>query len=200
MKQATSVAPWSQDQALAAEAAIGGATQALGALDGVAKSFGRSVTSAFTNGIVEGKKFQDVVKQVGQRLEAATLNAAMKPLGAGLSTLVVSSLAGLGSAALSGGSALLKGLGLFADGGVVNAPTWFPHAQGLGVAGEAGPEAILPLARGSDGKLGVRAGAGGTPAVVTVHIATPDPEAFRRSESLVSASLARAVARGQRGL
>ena len=65
--------------------------------------------------------------------------------------------------------------------------------------GERGAEAVMPLARGPDGRLGVRAG-GGRPVSVTVHIAAGDVESFRRSESEVAASLARAVARGQRGL
>ncbi|WP_266156488.1 hypothetical protein [Dyella silvatica] len=44
----------------------------------------------------------------------------------------------------------------FARGGVVNGPTMFPMARGTGLMGEAGPEAIMPLTRGSDGKLGVQ--------------------------------------------
>jgi lambda family phage tail tape measure protein len=43
----------------------------------------------------------------------------------------------------------------FAAGGIVNGPTIFPMANGMGLMGEAGPEAIMPLKRGSDGKLGV---------------------------------------------
>ena len=43
----------------------------------------------------------------------------------------------------------------FAKGGVVSGPTIFPFANGTGLMGEAGPEAIMPLSRGSDGKLGV---------------------------------------------
>lgn len=43
----------------------------------------------------------------------------------------------------------------FARGGVVNRPTVFPFARGIGLMGEAGPEAILPLRRGRDGRLGV---------------------------------------------
>lgn len=43
----------------------------------------------------------------------------------------------------------------FAIGGVVDSPTPFAYGGGIGVAGEAGPEAIMPLERGSDGKLGV---------------------------------------------
>lgn len=44
------------------------------------------------------------------------------------------------------------------SGSVVSRPTIFPFARGVGLMGEAGPEAILPLSRGSDGKLGVRGG------------------------------------------
>lgn len=48
------------------------------------------------------------------------------------------------------------------SGSVVDRPTYFAFAKGAGVMGEAGPEAILPLRRGADGKLGVvAAGAGG---------------------------------------
>ena len=88
----------------------------------------------------------------------------------------------------------------FAHGGVVGAPTYFPLGRGLGLMGESGAEAVMPLARGPDGRLGVRSGGGGRPVSVTVNIATPDAESFRRSEAQVSASLARAVARGQRGM
>jgi phage-related minor tail protein len=87
----------------------------------------------------------------------------------------------------------------FASGGVIGAPTYFPLMQGgVGLAGEAGPEAIMPLRRGPDGRLGV-AGAGGGNSI-TVNIATPDADSFRRSESYVTGQIARAVARGQRGL
>ncbi len=58
-------------------------------------------------------------------------------------------------AATQGGSAARR----FARGGVLESPTLFRFAQGVGLAGEAGPEAILPLTRMSDGKLGVLAGA-----------------------------------------
>lgn len=47
------------------------------------------------------------------------------------------------------------------SGQVVNRPTPFMFAKGAGVMGEAGPEAILPLKRGSDGKLGVVSRGGG---------------------------------------
>ncbi|EFB6324209.1 phage tail tape measure protein [Escherichia coli] len=48
------------------------------------------------------------------------------------------------------------------SGTVVNRPTFFAFAKGAGVMGEAGPEAILPLRRGADGRLGVVADIGGS--------------------------------------
>ena len=54
----------------------------------------------------------------------------------------------------------------YAYGGVVNKPTIFPMAKGIGLMGEAGPEAIMPLKRGSNGKLGVIAQGGGVGNIV----------------------------------
>jgi phage-related minor tail protein len=57
----------------------------------------------------------------------------------------------------------------------------------------------MPLTRGPDGRLGVATSGGGAPNV-TVNIATPDAESFRRSDVYLTGLIARAVARGQRGL
>ena len=43
-------------------------------------------------------------------------------------------------------------------------------ANGVGLMGEAGPEAILPLKRGSNGQLGVEGGSGRIVNQVTVHV------------------------------
>ncbi|HHJ4286107.1 TPA: phage tail tape measure protein [Klebsiella quasipneumoniae] len=51
------------------------------------------------------------------------------------------------------------------SGGVYNTPQYFAFAKGAGVFGEAGPEAIMPLTRGADGSLGVRAVGRESPAV-----------------------------------
>jgi len=85
----------------------------------------------------------------------------------------------------------------FAQGGVVSAPTMFPMRGGTGLMGEAGPEAILPLARGPDGKLGVRGGGRGA-MVVHFHIQTPDVAGFQRSQSQIAAQMSRLLASGQR--
>jgi lambda family phage tail tape measure protein len=64
-----------------------------------------------------------------------------------------------------------NGIQPFAMGGIVNKPTLFKYADGgagrFGLMGEAGPEAIIPLKRGRDGKLGV---AGGGSVAVTVNV------------------------------
>ena len=65
--------------------------------------------------------------------------------------------------AFSGGSQIQA----YADGGVVGGPTMFPMAGGkTGLMGEAGPEAIMPLKRGANGKLGVQMEGGGGDNVV----------------------------------
>jgi len=63
-----------------------------------------------------------------------------------------------------------NGIQKFARGGIVDKPTLFPFAKGIGLMGEAGPEGILPLSRGRDGRLGVQAtnGGGGVSVVVNV--------------------------------
>ena len=55
----------------------------------------------------------------------------------------------------------------YADGGVVGGPTTFPMSGGrTGLMGEAGPEAIMPLKRGANGKLGVQMEGGSATTVV----------------------------------
>jgi len=54
------------------------------------------------------------------------------------------------------GRAYSNGVEFFANGGIVSSPTLFGHSTGVGMMGEAGPEAIMPLKRGANGKLGVQ--------------------------------------------
>jgi phage-related minor tail protein len=85
----------------------------------------------------------------------------------------------------------------FAKGGVVSSPTTFPMRGATGLMGEAGPEAIMPLARGPDGSLGVR-GAGGGAVTVNMNIASPDVAGFQRSRGQIATQMARALGRSQR--
>jgi lambda family phage tail tape measure protein len=72
-----------------------------------------------------------------------------------------------------GGTFAQNGIVPYANGGIVSRPTMFKFARGgamaTGVMGEAGPEAIMPLKRGADGKLGV-ASAGGSGVTVNVSV------------------------------
>ena len=76
----------------------------------------------------------------------------------------------------------------FARGGVVSSPIAFPMNGGVGLAGEAGPEAILPLGRDREGNLGVRGGN-----TVNVYINTPDANSFRKSRRQVANDISRMV-------
>ena len=61
------------------------------------------------------------------------------------------------------------GVKMFANGGVVDSPTLFNYSGGTGMMGEAGPEAILPLKRNSQGKLGVEVSGNSQSVVVNNH-------------------------------
>ena len=64
--------------------------------------------------------------------------------------------------------------------------------------GEAGAEAILPLQRGQDGRLGVAVNGGGRQTPVVINISTPDAQSCVKSQAQVSAIVARAAGRGSR--
>ena len=81
-----------------------------------------------------------------------------------------------GASGNASGNAFSRGYVLrFADGGVFDKPTYFRMANGIGLMGEAGPEAVMPLARGPDGKLGVKAAAtaGGISVPLSISFSLP---------------------------
>lgn len=128
--------------------------------------------------------FQSLGLTIVKALENMIIQLVLiKPLATSLSGLF-----GVGGLNLSGGALPLPGSGSFigpvasakgnifsndnlvpfANGGsftnsIVNSPTLFKFASGTGLMGEAGPEAIVPLKRGSDGSLGIAStgGSGG---------------------------------------
>lgn len=81
------------------------------------------------------------------------------------------------------------------SGQIVNQPTAFKFASGAGIMGEAGPEAIMPLSRGSDGKLGVKAAGGGGDINIPISI-TVDANGSAKSQTAPgnSDAMARALA------
>jgi len=149
--------------------------------DGVAGA----VSRAFRGAVMDGKSFQSVLKDIGRAFADIALKAALKPMGTLVGGLVESLFTATNPAVTP-----------FAKGGVIASPSYFPMGRGLGLAGEAGPEAIMPLARGPDGRLGVAGGGGAVN--VTFNVTATDARSFAASEAEVSAMLLRAVRRGTR--
>jgi phage-related minor tail protein len=163
---------------------------------------GGGLRRAFDGLVFDGAKLSDALKSVGQTIVDTVYGIAMKPVQNALGGLIANGLNGLlgGAAPFANGSAFSQGRVMpFAQGGVVTSPTGFPMRGGRGLMGEAGPEAIMPLARGPDGRLGVQAGGGGGRAVtVVMNISTPDVQGFQRSQGQIAAQASRALSRGQR--
>jgi tape measure domain-containing protein len=116
----------------------------------------------------------DGTKSLGEAAVGVLKNIANKMLDIAVNMALFGSISGTGTGGgLLGGLFLAKGgvfaqngIQPFARGGIVNKPTIFPFANGTGLMGEAGPEAIMPLRRGRDGNLGVMSSGGGTTNVV----------------------------------
>lgn len=114
-------------------------------LEARSRSFGSALTGALRGAVIDGKGLEGVLTGLARRMSDIALSAGLKPLEGVFS---------------SGVSALLGRVTPFAKGGVVASPTYFGSSSsgtggGLGLMGEAGAEAILPLKRGPDGALGV---------------------------------------------
>lgn len=139
---------------------------------------------------------------MASRISTMALNSAFAPIESSISSLMNNLLSGLLAPKpfANGGAFSASGPVPFSRGGIVSAPTTFGFRGGTGLMGEAGPEVILPLARGPDGRLGISgAGTGGAVNVV-FNISSPDVAGFKRSEGQLTAMLARSVQRGQRRL
>lgn len=179
------------------------ALKVLDDLENRSASFGRALNGALKSATIGGKGLDDTLKSLGLRLSDVALASGLKPLETMLSTLtsgLISSLtAGFGSILPFAEGGVPGRVTPFATGGVVSAPTYFPLGGDLGLMGEAGSEAILPLKRGADGSLGVAAGEGGT-TQINFNVTATDVASFARSEGQITAMLARSVGRGRRNL
>ncbi|MBP9047288.1 MAG: phage tail tape measure protein [Tabrizicola sp.] len=193
-----------QEQLQALEAQMGSSVSMVAAFDGELSRMretmiftGREVNTlssgisgglrkAFDGLVFDGMKLNDALKSVANTIVDTVYSIAIKPVTGALGGLLAQGVAGVMGAGMP-----------FANGGIVGAPTTFPMRGGRGLMGEAGPEAIMPLARGPDGRLGVQAG-GGRAVNVVMNITTPDVQGFQRSQSQVAAQVSRALSRGQR--
>ena len=206
-------------QAMALETSLGGAQAMAAAFDAelsrmresmvftgrevntLSKSIGGGLRSAFDGLIFDGLKLSDALREVAQTMVNSVYNVAMKPVQDAMGGAIASGMNGMLSGLIpfeKGGSFSQGRVIPFARGGVVSSPTMFPMRNGSGLMGEAGPEAIMPLARGADGRLGVQAGGAGRAVSIVMNVSTPDVQGFARSQSQIAAQMARALQRGDR--
>jgi phage-related minor tail protein len=162
----------------------------LGRIGNLADGVARSISAGFRGALLEGKSLKSVLGDIARSFADIALKAAIKPLGDMVGGLIGNLFAGTNPA--------LGNVTPFAKGGVIATPSYFPlGGSSLGLAGEAGPEAVMPLARGPDGRLGVAGGGGAVN--VTFNVTASDARSFAASEAEISAMLLRAVKRGTRG-
>ncbi|PRZ47827.1 phage tail tape measure protein [Tritonibacter scottomollicae] len=161
----------------------------------------RGLRRAMKDLVVDGDSLSDALESLAKTMINTTFNSAMRPVTDHLGGLVSDGIGALvgGILPFADGAAFSQGkVTPFARGGVVSSPTHFPMRGGLGLMGEAGPEAILPLARGQDGSLGVKTQGGGTSPTVVMNVSTPDVAGFQRSRGQIAAQMSRMLARGNR--
>lgn len=172
-------------------------TRDLGNLE---RGFSGGLRRAFDGVVLDGMKLSDALGGLAQSMINTAYSAAVRPvtdhfggmLAEGLNAAVSSIMPFADGASFSQGRVMP-----FAKGGVVSSPTSFPMRGGTGLMGEAGPEAIMPLSRGADGRLGVRT-QGGAPVTVKMNINTHDVQGFQRSQGQIATQMARALSRSQR--
>ncbi|WP_323037718.1 phage tail tape measure protein [Pararhodobacter sp.] len=181
---------------------------------GLAQDIVGPIKDALKSGEFTWETFASAISRIAQNLANRLIELAFQPI----ENAIMRAFSGMGGggggffARLFGfakGGIFASGqeLTAFARGGVVNRPTVFPFAKGVGLMGEAGPEAILPLKRGRGGRLGVEMngdGAGAAaqlstriinvldPSVVGDYLATPSGErailnVIRRNRSALNA-------------
>jgi phage-related minor tail protein len=164
------------------------------------RGLSRGLRSALRGAVVEGDSLSESLRRLATIMVNTAFNDATRPVTDQLGGLIAQGVGGLvqGLFPFAKGASFSHGrVQPFATGGVVSGPVSFPMRGGTGLMGEAGPEAIMPLSRGPDGRLGVRAQGGGGVSVV-MNIQTPDVDGFRRSQGQIAAQLGRVIGRGGR--
>jgi len=176
----------------------GGASQALDEMarsgSNLASTLASSFSSAF-QGLISGtKSAKEAVGSLLQSLAQLLINSAFKKLFAGVGTG-----GGFLSALFNADGNVFgrAGVTAFANGGIVSGATPFSFGGGkLGVMGEAGPEAIMPLERGWGGKLGVR----GSRSEVVVRLDVPEGVTVQESRQIAGAVAVQVVQSNNRRL
>jgi phage-related minor tail protein len=184
-------------------------------LQDAAQDLGLTFSSAFEDAIVRGRRLSEVLQGLAQDIARIIVRRSItEPLGGALSQLI----GGINFGGLFGGGGSGNVLGVpfsavpnargnvfangriipFAAGGIVTGPVLFPMRSGMGLMGEAGPEAILPLARDRSGSLGVRA-AGNSAPVITQTFSIDARGAEAGSEARLRALIPQIVSAARDG-
>ena len=169
-------------------------------LGNLERGFSGGLRKAFDGLVFDGLKLSDALGVVANAMINTTYSAAITPVANHFGGLLADGVNGLvsGMMPFENGAPFSQGRVMpFARGGIVSGAVSFPMRGGTGLMGEAGPEAIMPLARGPDGRLGVRSDGNAT-THVTMNISTPDVQGFQRSQSQIAAQMSRMLGRGQR--
>jgi len=177
---------------------LGGTSREVGILS---NGIGRGLKRAIDGLIFDGDKLSGALETVAKSMLDTAYSIALRPVTNRVGGLIAGGVNSLFDGLFQfekGGSFAQGRVTPFANGGIVAGPTMFPMRGGYGLMGEAGPEAIMPLTRGADGRLGVRSESGGRPVNIVMNVSTPDVEGFARSRSQIAAQMSRALGRGQR--
>ena len=140
------------------QATMGDTGREIGSLSA---GFGSGLRRAFDGVVFDGMRLQDALKGIARNMADTVFAVAMKPVQGAVAGAMAQAVGGaIGSAQpFAQGGAFSQGrVTAFARGGVVTDPTYFPMRGATGLMGEAGPEAIMPLRRGADGRRGRAAG------------------------------------------
>jgi len=165
------------------------------------RGLSRGLRRSFEQVVFDGDSLSSALDGLARSLVRTTYNAAIRPITDHVGGMISTGVGDLISGILpfADGAAFSQGQVVpFARGGVVSSPTRFPMRGGTGLMGESGPEAVLPLCRGSDGSLGVRSQGGAGSTTVVMNVSTPDVQGFARSRGQIAAQLSRALSRGNR--
>jgi TP901 family phage tail tape measure protein len=151
------------------------------------KQWNNQLTYAFKDAIMNSKNLGDALSNLANRVQDMLVNKALDSLLGGMFARMKFA---------KGAAFAAGGVTAFASGGVVNSPTMFPMRGGVGLMGEAGPEAIMPLTRTSNGDLGVKAVGGGSTVIapqITINVSGGTKEQNDDAGRKVSAAVKQAI-------
>lgn len=174
--------------------------QKMGQIKQLADNIGDSFSNALGDVVVGAKNANEALKDLLMTVYRLVFNEIVgRPLASAVSSGLFSLFGGLFTPAARGAVADNGSVTPMAAGGLISAPTRVPMANGSALMGEQGPEAVFPLTRLADGRLGLSADMGdqAKTTVVNINITAKDVDSFRRSKHQIASELSRVVNRAQ---